>query len=566
MSADSNAIEALDPALRMVGRTLATRYRVGELLGRGGMGVVYGGTHIDLDRPVAIKVLPLSYTGDELTVRRFEQEARAASQVTHPNVVTIHDFGRLETGEPYLVMERLVGRDLDAVLAERGALPAREVIELLTPLADAIDAMHQRGIVHRDIKPSNIFVLPDSTPKLVDFGLATVAANRNRLTRSGTIVGTAEYLPPETAYGKMADKRGDIYSFAVVAYELLTGAVPFRGEPIEVLYAKVNSVPPALSSVGSSLFSTPIETLFLSALAVEPESRPKTASTFVRTLGEALTVDPPIPNGQLARRADPEKTHRATDELAPASSTVLKAPPARGGRAFVLGSAALGAAAAIVAVVIRPPGSAEGPTAVVHELLEPPVPRLEPPLPRRSSIPQGLDPSEAVLAPTVPNEVPSAETGTAPLGEAEPAAPDARQAGGSARHRRDARSSMTQGGRGAAASGIVTSESNTSGASAADASATSTSTPRSADPERARDLMNQGQAALLRGDIARAHRLYREATQASPRLASAWRSSAVTSERLGLRSEAVAAYQRYLRLAPTASDAAAVRERLEQLR
>ncbi|MDQ3035788.1 MAG: serine/threonine protein kinase, partial [Myxococcota bacterium] len=291
---DDSTLGEDDPAEAMIGRTIAGRYQITEILGRGGMGVVYGGTHLELEREVAIKVVPGQYTRDSDVLKRFEREARTASKIAHENVVTVYDYGRLESGEPYLVMERLTGRDLDVVLAARRRIPPAEALTIFEPLAAALDAMHAQNVVHRDIKPSNVFFAADGTVKLVDFGLAVFRAPGagDRLTRTGSVVGTAEYMAPEAARGALVDARGDVYSLATLAYEVLTGSLPFVGQPVQVLIDKVSHRAPSVSSVSDLKFAEAIERVFDRALDRRPEARHASAGELVRALREAIEASP----------------------------------------------------------------------------------------------------------------------------------------------------------------------------------------------------------------------------------------------------------------------------------
>ena len=220
------------------GIVLDGRYRLVSLLGAGGMGHIYEGTHFALDRRVAIKVLPSELSTDARFRARFSREARAVARITHRNVVQIMDFGETPTGLVYFVMEFLEGRDLGAVLRDTGRLPWPRARHLLLQAASALKAAHAHGIVHRDIKPGNCFVLDlpheglVDVVKLLDFGIAKVL-DGTPLTLSpltgGDIVGTASYMAPEQAQGEPLDARSDVYSLGIMAYEMLTGQVPFVG-------------------------------------------------------------------------------------------------------------------------------------------------------------------------------------------------------------------------------------------------------------------------------------------------------------------------------------------------
>ena len=206
------------------GRLLG-RYQVVEELGRGGMGVVYRAYQPSLNRHVAIKVLPPQLSLDQQLVGRFQREARAAANLRHPNIVVIYDVGE-EKGIHYIVMEYLEGRTLKQLVEEEGPLHPKRAAHIVEQVAAALDYAHQRGFVHRDVKPANIFVGPGDHVTLTDFGIAKAASETQQLTRTGTLMGTPEYMAPEQATGGEVDHRTDLYALGVVLYQMLTGHVP----------------------------------------------------------------------------------------------------------------------------------------------------------------------------------------------------------------------------------------------------------------------------------------------------------------------------------------------------
>jgi eukaryotic-like serine/threonine-protein kinase len=235
------------------GTVLADRYRIHDLLGRGGMGAVYRAEHLTLGKTVAVKVLRTSHGAREDIVRRFQREAVAASHIRHPGIVEVTDFGRTPDGRFYLAMELVEGETLARRLARLGALPPGEALSLVRELTRALAAAHAHGIYHRDIKPENVLLGRDGTAKLADFGIARLAEGPRdaRETAAGLIFGTPQYMSPEQAAGQRQDGRSDIYALGVLLFELLTGAPPYLGaSATHVLAAHLLSPVPRLPAQG----------------------------------------------------------------------------------------------------------------------------------------------------------------------------------------------------------------------------------------------------------------------------------------------------------------------------
>ena len=242
-----------DEAPLAPGTVLAERYRIHELLGRGGMGAVYRAEHLALGTTMAVKVLRASHGAQADLVRRFQREAVAASHIRHPGIVEVTDFGRTPDGRFYLAMELVEGETLARRLARGGPLPASEAMSLVRELARALGAAHARGIYHRDIKPENVILARDGSAKLADFGIARLAEGPRdaRETAAGLIFGTPHYMSPEQAAGQRQDGRSDVYGLGVLLFELLSGAPPYLGaSATHVLAAHLLSPVPRLPAQG----------------------------------------------------------------------------------------------------------------------------------------------------------------------------------------------------------------------------------------------------------------------------------------------------------------------------
>jgi putative two-component system response regulator len=252
-----------------------------ERIGQGGMATVYRAYHPELDRFVAIKVLPEFFAEDESYRERFQLEAQSVAGLRHPNILSAFDFGE-SAGLPYLVMELVEA----GTLAERLGSPIelQEVVRFLRPIASALDHAHAHGVLHRDIKPSNILMRQDGTPVLADFGLAKLAHSVRKLTASGVVFGTPEYMSPEQAAGEPLSAATDQYSLGVVAYEMLTGRVPFQGDtPGAVLVSHMRHAMPATRELPGEL-SAHVDQVLRRGLAKAPGDRYPTISELVAAL------------------------------------------------------------------------------------------------------------------------------------------------------------------------------------------------------------------------------------------------------------------------------------------
>ena len=289
----------------MIGRTIA-QYRIVELVGGGGMGVVYRAEDSELGRDVAIKLLHPGLAEDAAAKERFKQEARAASALDHPNVCTIYQAGETEEGQLFLAMAYYEGETLKQRIA-RGPLPTGEAIEITAQIAHGLARAHAAGVIHRDIKPANIILTRHGDAKILDFGLAKLAEGA-RMTREGTTVGTPAYMSPEQVRGRETDARADVWSLGVVLFEMLTGELPFRGGgESAIIHAILNEEPVDVGSLRPDL-PGPLREILERALIKSRDERLQAASDVLELLrplrGETATEAflKPIESGAPARR------------------------------------------------------------------------------------------------------------------------------------------------------------------------------------------------------------------------------------------------------------------------
>src|SRR5262245_2142668 len=240
-------------SLSLNAEVLASRYRLDQLIASGGMGAVWRAVDLVLDRPVAVKLLRDELAQHPETIARFRAEARHAAGLSHPAIAQVYDFGEASGGKPaFIVMELIDGPPLTALIAD-GALPPDQVLDIITQVAGGLAVAHAAGVVHRDIKPGNLLIDRAGMVKITDFGVA-YAAGSVPLTRTGMLLGTPAYLAPERVAGQAAGPASDLYSLGMVAYECLTGQVPFTGTAMEIALAhRLQSLPPLPGSVPPEL-------------------------------------------------------------------------------------------------------------------------------------------------------------------------------------------------------------------------------------------------------------------------------------------------------------------------
>lgn len=261
---------------------LASRFEILEEIGRGGMSVVYKANQINLNRTIALKILPSQFTHDLEFLERFHREAGAAAQLNHPNIVTIYDEG-VENGVHFIAMEYVDGKNLHTIIRERGSISGEETKQLLIPIAEGLGYAHSMGMIHRDIKSSNILIGGKSRPVLTDFGIAR-ASESSQLTRTGTVLGTPEYMSPEQAKGENTDARSDIYSLGVVMYECLTGQLPFQTENVLGTIHKITHKSPTPPSGLKSDITVEMENVVLCCLEKKISDRYSKCEDLIEAL------------------------------------------------------------------------------------------------------------------------------------------------------------------------------------------------------------------------------------------------------------------------------------------
>jgi len=296
------------------GSFVAGKYRIIDEIGRGGMGVVYRAHDESINRDVAIKVLPPEFASDPDRLRRFEQEARAAGQLNHPNILVVYDVGAHE-GAPYIITELLEGESLRDRLRS-GSLPARKAVETTVQIAQGLAAAHEKHIIHRDLKPDNIFIMKDGHAKILDFGLAKLAAPRSsdelaeaatltEATQAGMVLGTVGYMSPEQVLGKPLDARSDLFSLGVMLYEMLSGDRPFhKGSAPETMAAILKEEPPDLAETGKSV-PPGLDRIVRHCLEKEPSSRFQSArdvSFALESLSQSTTATTGLPRPTIGKK------------------------------------------------------------------------------------------------------------------------------------------------------------------------------------------------------------------------------------------------------------------------
>ena len=318
---DTNLVEVKRDAF--IGRTLADRYQVESLIGTGGMGVVYRAWQEGLKRSVAIKVLRQQFLNDEMSVKRFQQEAIAASRLQHPNIVALHDYGSTDDGYLFMVMDIVEGRSLAQEEREKKTIGVERTIKIVAQVCEALEHAHRNGVVHRDLKPGNIMLMnfhDDSDyVKLVDFGIAKLLIKEEdqELTQKGDVFGSPLYMSPEQCLGMDLDGRSDIYSVGAVLYEALTGDVPHMGKNIiETIDKQIHREPQPFNVKRPDIYIPErLEAVVMKALAKDPANRQQTMKELAAELQASVPRKTEALN--LRSKIEPARQSAKKNQLLP---------------------------------------------------------------------------------------------------------------------------------------------------------------------------------------------------------------------------------------------------------
>lgn len=303
---------------------LNNRYQLLQAFGTGGMAVVYRAHDLMLERTVAIKVLREDFSRDFAFRERFRQEAKAAANLSHPNIVTVHDFG-LDSGRLFIVMEYVPGTDLKSLLQQRGRFSLEEAIPLMVQACAGIGYAHRAGLVHCDVKPHNMLVTPDQRLKVTDFGIARALATIRPDEQSEVVWGSPQYFSPEQAAGAAPSPSSDVYSLGVILYEMLTGQLPFKSDNPAELARLHREMPPIAPRRLNPAIPPALEQIILKVLSKEPAARYRTADQLGRVLLNFSTagsqVDPtaPVPTVSVSPAQPPVYAPRQQERTAPST-------------------------------------------------------------------------------------------------------------------------------------------------------------------------------------------------------------------------------------------------------
>jgi eukaryotic-like serine/threonine-protein kinase len=308
------------------------RYQIEKTLGNGGMAVVYRALDLTLERAVALKVLREDYSSDPAFRERFRQEATAAANLAHPNIVTVHDFG-IDQGHLFIVMEYVPGTDLNSILQKRGRFTVDEALPLIRQACAGIGYAHRAGLVHCDVKPHNFLITPDNRLKVTDFGIARALVSINPEEKSKIVWGSPQYFSPEQAAGNAPSPASDVYSLGVVIYYMLTGRLPFTASTIPELIEMHRSTPPLPPRQFNPAIPSTLEEIILKVLSKEPSARYRTADQLGRvlmTFNNQLNPSPAVVQPVSKPIVNPPASQSS---IKPTSSSAIRQSPLSSGTA-----------------------------------------------------------------------------------------------------------------------------------------------------------------------------------------------------------------------------------------
>ena len=378
---DGTALRSQDAAADLVGSVIAERYHVMRKLGEGGMGAVYLAEHVKMGRKSAIKVMNPGMSQDPDAIARFNREASNASRMSHPNICAIYDFGETADGLIYLAMEYIEGRSLTALIKETGSVPPKRAASILHQTADALQVAHDYGIVHRDLKPDNIMIATGrdggDQVKVVDFGIAKAhTSDAQKVTKTGLVVGTPEYMSPEQLAGDKLDGRSDIYSLALVGFNMLTGTLPFPAQTAqEMMIMRLTDDPKTLAEMKPGVAWPPqLQAVMDRALARDAAQRYQKAADFGREFAMAIDAMPSagvteagtvVIGAKAAAGPTAALPKTRVERETPVSASPAQAPPVparKNTMAMMVGVGGVAVAALVVAIVMSQGDNANGAT------------------------------------------------------------------------------------------------------------------------------------------------------------------------------------------------------------
>jgi serine/threonine-protein kinase len=565
-----DAVDKLDP---FPGRVIAGNFRIDKLIGQGAMGNVYKAEQLSLGKPVAVKVLHAHLMNDEKLVGRFKREAKSASKLNHPNSIQIIDSGQDKDGTLYIAMELIAGRDLAQVIRDESPLSLPRIVRIMTQVMAALDEAHAHGVIHRDLKPSNIMLLERRAGekdfvKVCDFGIAKATTadgkdddRQQMLTVQGLVCGTPEYMSPEQARAEVLDGRSDLYSAAIILYQLVTGDIPFRADsPMGIVSRHLAEAPVPPSERRPDLpIPKALDDVILRGMEKDRARRFATALDFRAALetivsptpGQFTPFPPGVPQASIPTTnamsgVGPAATAMippvaAADRFGTTADLTTKRPGKRSATVGVLVAALLVGAGAAAFVVTRAPSPSPAAAA-------PPAPPAAVAPPAAIAIPAvAVAPAPPPAEPVAPAP---AEAPPAPEAPALAATPSSHGSAHIRRHHGPAP-------RGSAPTLTPTPEPAPATAVRVPAPAASvTPPPEAAPPPRGgREVLGEAEKLLGQGEVGDACARGEEAKRMSPKLPAVYKFLGKCYMRGGHAAQANDNYKKYLELAPTASDA-----------